>query len=65
VAFTLPAGHGFVNQWSADFGGSGQSVTAGHLSWNGNLGPGGSTEFGFQASRPNGQLPAGFTCTAT
>jgi hypothetical protein len=66
VAFTLPAGHGFVNQWSADFGGSGQSVTAGNLSWNGNLGPGGSTEFGFQASRPgDGQLPAGFTCTAT
>lgn len=66
VDFTLPAGHGIVNPWSADFDVDGQGVTAHNLSWNGDLGAGQSAEFGFQASRPDdGQLPTGFSCTAS
>jgi endo-1,4-beta-xylanase len=35
------------------------------MPYNGNLGPGTSTSFGFQVNRPNGntQTPTGFACT--
>jgi hypothetical protein len=62
VTFSLPSGHQIVNSWNAQLSGS----TATNLSYNGNLGPGQSTSFGFQASRPGGsQLPSGFTCSAS
>uniref|UniRef100_UPI00147902C5 cellulose binding domain-containing protein n=1 Tax=Allorhizocola rhizosphaerae TaxID=1872709 RepID=UPI00147902C5 len=66
VTFTLPAGHTIVGMWNATPTGSG-TITATNLSYNGNLGPSGSTSFGFQVSRPNGntQLPSGYTCTAS
>lgn len=65
VTFTLPSGHSVVNGWNADFDVQGQSVTASNLSYNGNLAPGQSTQFGFQASRSGGGVPTTFTCAAS
>ena len=66
VTFTMPAGHTFSNGWNAIFTVSGSTVTARNQSYNGTLGPNGSTTFGFQAVRPNGNtaLPSGYTCTS-
>jgi Glycosyl hydrolase family 12/Cellulose binding domain len=63
--FALPSGHGFQNGWNAGFTRTGQNVTAANLSYNGNLSSGQSTQWGFQASRPNGnlQLPTIPGCT--
>jgi uncharacterized repeat protein (TIGR01451 family) len=64
VTFTLPAGHTVTGFWNASLTVSGQTVTARNLSHNGTLAPGGSTAFGFQASRPDGntQVPSGYGC---
>lgn len=64
VTFTLPAGHAVVGSWNAVLTVSGQAVTARNASYNGTIGAGGNTAFGFQVSRPNGntQLPGGYTC---
>jgi hypothetical protein len=64
VTVTLPGGHAIGNDWNADVSISGQEVTAGNLSWNGNVGAGQSAEWGFQASRPAGSgLPTGLSCS--
>ncbi|WP_345599923.1 cellulose binding domain-containing protein [Thermocatellispora tengchongensis] len=41
-------------------------MTARSMGYNGNLGAGASTSFGFQVSRPNGNTatPSGYTCTS-
>ncbi|MET8984627.1 PHB depolymerase family esterase [Nonomuraea wenchangensis] len=65
VTFTLPAGHTLTGSWNATVTTSGQTVTVRSVSHNGTLAPGaGTTSFGFQASRPNGDtaLPSGYTC---
>lgn len=66
VTFTLPAGHSIVGSWNAVLTVSGQTITARNASYNGTLNAGGSTSFGFQVSRPNGntQLPGGYTCAS-
>jgi poly(hydroxyalkanoate) depolymerase family esterase len=66
VTFTLPAGHGIVGSWNAVFATSGQTIVARNTANNGTVAPGGSTTFGFQVSRPNGntQLPSGYACTS-
>lgn len=66
VTFTLPAGHTIVGSWNAVLTISGQTVTAKNASYNGTLAASGSTTFGFQVSRPNGNtsLPTGYTCTS-
>jgi endo-1,4-beta-xylanase len=65
VTFTLPAGHSIVGSWNTVLTVSGQTVTARNAPYNGTLGAGGNTAFGFQVSRPNGntQLPSGYACT--
>jgi chitodextrinase len=64
-AFALPGGHVFQGGWNAGFTLSGPNVTAVNMSYNGNLGSGQSTQWGFQTSRPNGntQLPTLPGCT--
>ncbi|HEY6123856.1 MAG TPA: endo-1,4-beta-xylanase [Steroidobacteraceae bacterium] len=64
VTFTLPAGHAVTGSWNAVLTVSGQTVTARNASYNGTVGAGGNTAFGFQVSRPNGntQLPSGYVC---
>jgi lysophospholipase L1-like esterase len=66
VTFTLPAGHTIVGSWNASFSVDGQTVTAANLSYNGNLGAGANTTFGFQVSRPNGDtsVTSGFSCAS-
>ncbi|WP_214103887.1 GH12 family glycosyl hydrolase domain-containing protein [Acrocarpospora catenulata] len=63
--FTLPSGHAITGSWNAQISVSGQNVTASNVSHNGNLASGQSADFGFQASRPNGntQLPSIPGCT--
>ena len=65
VTFTLPAGHTIAGSWNTALTVSGQTVTARNAGHNGTLAPNGSTTFGFQVSRPNGntQLPAAYSCT--
>ncbi|MDA0638919.1 cellulose binding domain-containing protein [Nonomuraea sp. MCN248] len=65
VTFTLPAGQAITGSWGAQLSTSGQTVTATNLPYNGSLAPGGSTSFGFQASRPGGStaVPSGYTCS--
>jgi cellulase/cellobiase CelA1 len=65
VTFTLPAGHTVAGSWNAQFTISGSTVTARNMSYNGNLGAGGTASFGFQISRPNGnsQTASGYTCS--
>jgi mannan endo-1,4-beta-mannosidase len=63
VPSSLPAGHAVTNVWSATMTGG----TATNVAYNGRLGPGQSTSWGFQGSRPSGntQLPTINTCTLT
>jgi len=64
VTVTLPAGHAITGFWNATESVSGQTVTFHGVSFNSNLAPGASGEFGFQASRPSGDtaLPTVATC---
>ncbi len=66
VTFTLPAGHTIAGSWNTALTVSGQTVTARNAGHNGSVGAGGSTTFGFQVSRPNGntQLAGGYTCSS-
>jgi cellulase/cellobiase CelA1 len=50
VAIALPSGSAYSNGWSAVFSGSGSSLQAGNASYNGSLGAGQSTSFGFQGT---------------
>ncbi|NUP82909.1 MAG: cellulase family glycosylhydrolase [Nonomuraea sp.] len=65
VTFTLPAGHTITGSWNATLTTSGQTVTARNAGYNGTLGAGASTSFGFQVSRPNGDTatPSSYTCS--
>jgi acetylxylan esterase len=66
VTVTLPAGHTIAGSWNTALTVSGQTVTARNAGHNGTVAPSGSTTFGFQVSRPNGntQLASGYTCTS-
>jgi mannan endo-1,4-beta-mannosidase len=67
VGFTLPAGHTITGSWNAQHTPSTGSITATNMGYNGALQPSGTTSFGFQVSRPDGntQTPTGFTCSAS
>ncbi|GAB1820791.1 cellulase family glycosylhydrolase [Herbidospora sp. RD11066] len=64
VTFTLPSGHTISGSWNANFSVSGQTVTATSMGYNGTLGAGASTSFGFQVTRPNGNTSTvtSYTC---
>ncbi|RIV37592.1 endo-1,4-beta-xylanase [Micromonospora radicis] len=63
VRITLPGGTAVTGTWNAQAGGSTGTVNFGNVSYNGQVGAGGSTEFGFQGT---GAAPSGTpTCTAT
>jgi endoglucanase len=65
VTVALPAGHAITGFWNATESVSGQTVTFHGVSFNSSLAPGATGEFGFQASRPDGNtaLPTA-TCTS-
>ncbi|MFY1614862.1 endo-1,4-beta-xylanase [Micromonospora sp. WMMD736] len=63
VRITLPSGAAVTNTWSAQASGSSGAVDFRNVDYNGQVGAGGSTEFGFQGT---GSGPSGTpTCTAS
>ncbi|WP_156045440.1 endo-1,4-beta-xylanase [Herbidospora cretacea] len=64
VTFTLPSGHTIVGSWNATLTVSGNTVTARNAAYNGNLGSGANTTFGFQVARPSSDTStvSGYTC---
>ncbi|AXH93129.1 endo-1,4-beta-xylanase [Micromonospora aurantiaca] len=63
VTMTLPGGASITNTWSATASGSSGTVRFANVSYNGQLGAGQSTEFGFQGNGSgSGMTP---TCSAT
>ncbi|MFE9955570.1 endo-1,4-beta-xylanase [Micromonospora sp. NPDC005299] len=62
VGLTLPTGASLVNTWNAQPSGTSGALTFRNVAYNGQVGAGGSTEFGFQGT---GTAPSGTpTCTA-
>ncbi|WP_262281931.1 endo-1,4-beta-xylanase [Micromonospora sp. MA102] len=62
VGLTLPAGASLTNTWNAQPSGTSGALTFRNVAYNGQVGAGGSTEFGFQGT---GTAPSGApTCTA-
>ena len=65
VRWTFPDGQTITSAWNAQISGGG-SVTATNMSYNGRLGPGQSTTFGFLGSwSGTNNAPATVTCTAS
>lgn len=62
LAFALPSGQSITSGWNATYTGSSGSVTARNVSYNGDIGAGGSTTIGFQATHTgNTDKPSSFT----
>lgn len=61
TSFTLPSGVGVQNGWSGTFSSSGQAVTVTNAAWNGSLGAGAGTDYGFIGT---GTAPTGTTTVA-
>jgi cellulase/cellobiase CelA1 len=64
LEFTFPAGQTLTEGWSANWSQQGADVTATNLDWNGTLGPGQSTQIGFNGLATaigNNPPPALFT----
>jgi mannan endo-1,4-beta-mannosidase len=65
VTWTWPSGQRFTNTWNAAVTGSGDTVTAKSLSYNGSLPAGGSTSWGFTASFTGTNTAPTVTCAAS
>ncbi|MBM7865142.1 cellulase/cellobiase CelA1, partial [Lentzea nigeriaca] len=66
LKFTFPGSQKVTQGWSATWSQSGANVTATSMSWNGNLGTGGSTEIGFNGSYTGTNTdPASFSLNGT
>ncbi|MDI1460985.1 cellulose binding domain-containing protein, partial [Catellatospora sp. KI3] len=63
VRLTLPSGVVIVNTWNAAPSGTSGTVAFANVSYNGQVAPGQSTEFGFQAN--GGAASMSPSCTAT
>ena len=61
AAFAVPSGSSIVNLWSGTPSGSSGAVTVGNAPWNGALGAGQSTSFGFVGS--GSAAPTAVTCS--
>jgi len=63
VGFNLPSGSAITNSWSATITTSGTSVTATNASYDGSLGAGQSTSFGFQGTDSGTITPPSISCS--
>jgi cellulase/cellobiase CelA1 len=64
VRWTFPGGQAVTQLWNGTYTASGASVTVRNLSYNGTLGAGTSTTFGFLGTGSAGNaIPAAITCT--
>ncbi|GAA4605281.1 poly(hydroxyalkanoate) depolymerase family esterase [Actinoplanes octamycinicus] len=61
VGTTLPSGSAITNSWSATGSGTSGAVSFTNVNYNGSVGAGASTQFGFQGT---GTGPTSATCTA-
>ena len=62
LTYSLPGGQQVTNAWNATVSQSGSSVTARNVSWNGNLAPGATASFGYQATMSGSySSPTAFT----
>jgi endo-1,4-beta-xylanase len=64
VRWTFAAGQTIGNLWNGELSTSGSSVTVRNAGYNGTIGAGASTTFGFQASGAANPTPADVTCTS-
>ena len=64
VTWTFANGQSISNSWNATVSSSGSTVTARDVGYNGSLGAGASTEFGFVASKSGANSVPSLTCTA-
>jgi cellulose 1,4-beta-cellobiosidase len=64
VTWTFGGGQKITSSWSATVNQSGSSVSATNVNWNGNLGAGATTQFGFQANGSGSSQPT-VTCVAS
>ncbi len=65
VTWTFANGQTISQSWSANLTSSGSAVTATNLSWNGALGAGANTSFGFLGSWTGTNTVPALTCTAS
>jgi lytic cellulose monooxygenase (C4-dehydrogenating) len=66
VTMAFPDGQTVSSMWNAAPGGSGSTVTAANMGYNGNLAAGQSAQFGFLGAwNGTANNPPGLTCTAT
>ncbi|MFV2009128.1 MULTISPECIES: ThuA domain-containing protein [unclassified Micromonospora] len=65
VTWTFTGGQTVSQSWSATVTSSGANVTARNVSYNGSLGAGASTTFGFIGSGNNGTNVSSLSCTAS
>jgi endo-1,4-beta-xylanase len=66
VTLTLPSGQQLAATWNGTASTSGQTVTVRPVSWNGSLGAGASTSFGFTVNKNGSNAdPVVGTCTAS
>jgi mannan endo-1,4-beta-mannosidase len=65
VTWTLGSGQSVSQFWNATVTSSGTSVTARNVSYNGSLGAGANTAFGFISSGSGASGAPSLTCTAT
>ena len=63
TSFNLPSGAAITNSWSAQITASGTSVTAANETYNGSLGAGQSTSFGFQGTDTGTISPPSVSCS--
>lgn len=59
----LPSGTSIQSGWSGTYSTSGSTVTVKNAAWNGLLGAGATTEYGFVASGPAPTTPPAVTCS--
>jgi mannan endo-1,4-beta-mannosidase len=65
VSWTFTGGQTVTQSWNTVLTPSGSSVSARNVAWNGNLGAGGSTTFGFLGSHNGTNAAPSLTCAAT
>ncbi|MGV9361094.1 cellulose binding domain-containing protein [Amycolatopsis sp. NPDC003731] len=66
LTWTFPAGQRVTQLWNGTIAQSGDRVTVGNAAWNGSLGSGASTRFGFTGSwTSTNPVPAGFAVNGT
>jgi predicted carbohydrate-binding protein with CBM5 and CBM33 domain len=65
VTAAFPSGQTVNQAWNASVSGTGSSLVAGNVAWNGSLAPGASTSFGFLATSGSTDDAPTLTCTAS